>query len=128
MCSVDTLPVSLSSSMSAVLVFCEEITFRLIGTSPVNYWEASPEQKKKASVNVASLGRLRRPPFERRAVSEDLPPEVWLPTLSDDKRLLYAARSRVLLDEPLVVGESRQPHWWQIPTGGRSSDCAGGDR
>ena len=41
---------------------------------------------------------------------------------------LYAARSRVLLDEPLVVGESRQPHWWQIPTGGRSSDCAGGDR
>jgi hypothetical protein len=28
--------------------------------------------------------------------------------------LLYAARSRVLLDEPLVV-ESRQTHfWWQI--------------
>ena len=27
----------------------------------------------------------------------------------------YAVRSRVLLDEPLVVGESRQPHfWWQI--------------
>jgi hypothetical protein len=25
---------------------------------------------------------------------------------------LYAARSRVLLDEPLVVGESRQPHFW----------------
>ena len=28
---------------------------------------------------------------------EDLPPEVWLPTLSDDERLLYAVRSRVLL-------------------------------
>ena len=53
----------------------------------------------------------RSPP----AQSEDLPPEVWLPTLSEDERLLYAARSGVLLEEPLVVGESRQPHfWWQI--------------
>jgi hypothetical protein len=34
----------------------------------------------------------RSPP----ARSEDLPPEMWLPTLSDDERLLYAARSRVL--------------------------------
>ena len=102
--------------MFAVLVFCEEITFRLIGTSPVfNYWEASPEHKKKASVNVASRGRLRRPPFERRAVSEDLPPEVWLPTLCDDERLVEEhARSRGV-EEPLVVAESRQPHfWWQI--------------
>ena len=33
------------------------------------------------------------------AQSEDLPPEVWLPSLSDDERLLHAARSRVLLDE-----------------------------
>ena len=41
----------------------------------------------------------RSPP----AQSEDLPPEVWLPTLSDDERLLYAARSRVLLDEPLFL-------------------------
>ena len=32
--------------------------------------------------------------------ARDPPPEVWLPTLSDDERLLYAARSRVLLDEP----------------------------
>ena len=31
----------------------------------------------------------RSPP----AQSEDLPPEVWLPTLCDDERLLYAARS-----------------------------------
>ena len=54
----------------------------------------------------------RSPPVQ----SEDLPPEVWLPSLSDDERLLHAGRSRVLLDEPLVVGrETRQPHfWWQI--------------
>jgi len=29
-----------------------------------------------------------------------------LPTLSDDERLLYAARSRVLLDEPLFLSLS----------------------
>ena len=47
----------------------------------------------------------RSPP----ARSEDLPPEVWLPSLStDDERFLHAARSRVLLDEPacLLRGES----------------------
>ena len=28
---------------------------------------------------------------------------------------LWGARLRVLLNEPLVVGETRQPHfWWQI--------------
>ena len=43
----------------------------------------------------------RSPPVQ----SEDLPPEVWLPSLSDDERLLHAARSRVLLDE----GWSRAP-------------------
>jgi hypothetical protein len=43
------------------------------------------------------LQRHRQP-----AQSEDLPPEVWLPTLSDDERLLYAARSRVLHDVSVV--------------------------
>jgi hypothetical protein len=48
------------------------------------------------------------------ATSRNLPP-VWLPTLSDDERLVEEhARSRGV-EEPLVVGESRQPHfWWQI--------------
>eukprot|EP00964_Phaeocystis_antarctica_P041351 scaffold23647_cov60-Phaeocystis_antarctica.AAC.2 len=38
--------------------------------------------------------------------------------VSDCDPVLHAARSRVLLDEPLVVGETRQNHtsgaWWQI--------------
>jgi hypothetical protein len=53
----------------------------------------------------------RSPP----AQSGDLPPEVWLPTLSDDERLFEEhARSRGV-EEPLVFGESRQTHfWWQI--------------
>jgi GGDEF domain-containing protein len=43
------------------------------------------------------------------AQSEDLPPEVWLPTLSDDELLLYSARSRVLLDEPLLDIRQQPP-------------------
>ena len=38
-------------------------------TSPVNYWEASPERKKEPAsspLEGPSRGRLRRPPFERR--------------------------------------------------------------
>jgi hypothetical protein len=47
----------------------------------------------EGTARAAQPWHLQRSP---PAQSEDLPPEVWLPTLSDDERLLDAARARVL--------------------------------
>eukprot|EP00964_Phaeocystis_antarctica_P001724 scaffold908_cov61-Phaeocystis_antarctica.AAC.2 len=39
----------------------------------------------------------------------------WLPSLSDDERLVEEHAQSRGVEEPLVVGETRQPHfWWQI--------------
>ena len=63
------------------------------------------------SEGIARWQLQRSPP----AQSEERPPEVWLPSLSDDERLVEEHAQSRGVEEPLVVGETRQPHfWWQI--------------